>query len=55
MFRIFKKKTKVEKLQKEYKNLMEEAFKMSKMNRTKSDAKTAEAEEVLKKIESLKS
>lgn len=55
MFEIFKKKTEAEKLQKVYGNLMEEAFILSKTNRTKSDEKTAEAEEILKQIEALKS
>lgn len=54
MFGIFKKKSEVEKLQEEYKKLMKDAFDLSKTNRTKSDEKTAEAEEVLKKIEALK-
>ncbi|MDB4088614.1 Lacal_2735 family protein [Flavobacteriales bacterium] len=54
MFGIFKKKTEAEKLQEEYAKLMKEAFDLSKTNRTKSDEKTAEAEEVLKKIELLK-
>ena len=54
MFGLFKKKTEAEKLQLEYANLMKEAFELSKINRTKSDEKTAEAEEVLSKIEALK-
>ena len=54
MFGIFKKKSPIEKLEMRYDQLMEEAYKLSKINRTQSDAKTAEAEEVLKEIERLK-
>ncbi len=54
MFGLFKKKSEADKLQEQYQKLMKEAFDLSKVNRTKSDEKTAEAEEVLKKIESLK-
>ncbi|MDB9931792.1 Lacal_2735 family protein [Flavobacteriales bacterium] len=54
MFGLYKKKTEADKLQEEYAKLMKDAFDLSKTNRTKSDEKTAEAEEVLKKIEELK-
>lgn len=54
MFKFFKKKSKTEKLQEKYKKLLEEAYKLSSSNRTLSDAKTAEANEVLKEIEALK-
>ena len=54
MFGLFKKKSEADKLQEEYAKLMKEAFTLSKSDRKKSDAKTAEAEEVLKKIEALK-
>ncbi len=54
MFGLFKKKSEAEKLQDEYAKLMKEAFVLSKSDRKKSDAKTAEAEEILKKIEALK-
>lgn len=50
MFGLFKKSSEKEKLQKKYKKLLEEAFTLSKTNRTASDAKTAEAELVLKQI-----
>lgn len=53
MFNLFKKKSEIEKLQDKYKKLSEEAFNLSKINRQQSDAKQAEAEDVLKKIESL--
>jgi len=55
MFGLFKKKNEAEKLQEKYKKLMKEAFDLSKTNRTKSDEKTAEAEEILNKIEALNS
>ncbi len=54
MFGLFKKKNEAEKLQEEYAKLMKEAFVLSKSDRKQSDAKTAEAEEVLKKIDALK-
>jgi hypothetical protein len=54
MFGLFKKKSELEKLQEQYQKLMKEAFDLSKTNRTKSDEKTAEAEEVIKKIDALK-
>lgn len=54
MFNIFKKKSEIEKLERRYKNLLEESYKLSTSNRSKSDAKRAEAEEILDKIELLK-
>ena len=53
MFGIFKKKTEVEKLQIKYKALLKEAYDLSKINRSKSDQKIFEAEEVYKQIEIL--
>ncbi len=53
MFGIFKKKTPIEKLQAEYKKLMEQSFQLSTTDRSASDAKRAEAEEVAKQIEAL--
>ena len=55
MFGLFKKKTEVEKLQDLYKKLMEEAFKLQSINRSQSDHKYQDADEVLKKIEELQS
>ncbi|MGY8952314.1 MAG: Lacal_2735 family protein [Flavobacteriales bacterium] len=55
MFRLFKKKTELEKLEIEYKKLLELAFKMSTTNRTLSDQLTAQANSMLDKIEVLKS
>jgi thermostable 8-oxoguanine DNA glycosylase len=51
MFGLFKKKTKLEKLQLKYEALMKEAYKLSRINRTQSDQKYLEAEEILKEIE----
>ncbi len=51
MFGLFKKKTKEEKLQEQYKKLMAEAHKLSTVDRTKSDAKFAEAEELIKQLD----
>ena len=53
MFGLFKRKTPLEKLQEKYNKLTEEAFKLSKIDRKASDAKQAEAEEVLKKMDAL--
>jgi len=53
MFTLFKKKSEKEQLQKKYKVLMEESYKLSHTNRKASDNKQAEAEEILKKIEQL--
>lgn len=41
------------KLQAKYKKLSEEAYRLSTIDRKKSDAKTVEAEEVLKQIEAI--
>ena len=54
MFGIFKKKTKLEKLEKKYRSLMQESFDLSKVDRKASDAKAAEADEVMKQIEEIK-
>ena len=48
--KLFKKKTELEKLNDKYDSLMEEAFKLSRTNRTKSDEKTSEADEVMSEI-----
>ena len=51
MFNLFKKKSKTEVLEDRYRKLQEEAFALSKTNRTLSDQKYAEAEQVLKELE----
>lgn len=54
MFNIFKKKSPVDVLNAQYKKLMEEAYQLSTSNRTKSDAKYAEADAIMNKIQELK-
>ena len=53
MFGFFKKKTPIDILNEKYQKLMEESFKLSKTDRKAADAKVAEAELVLKEIDSL--
>lgn len=53
MFGLFKKKTEKEKLEEKHERLLKEAFQLSKVNRTASDAKMAEAEEIRKQIEAM--
>ena len=55
MFGLFKKTSELEKLQKEYKKLLEDSYKLSTSNHTASDKKVAEAQIVLEKIEALTS
>ena len=52
MFGLFKKDP-VKKLQKKYKELMEESYRLSTTDRKASDLKRAEAEEIIKEIEAL--
>ena len=54
MFGLFKKKSKVEKLELKYKKLLEEAHQLSTTNRSRSDEKMFEANEVLKEIDQIK-
>jgi len=54
MLNLFKKDP-IKKLNKQYQKLMQEAYKLSTVNRRLSDDKYAEADELLKKIEALKS
>ena len=53
MFKLFKKKNKIEELQAKYERLMSQWHELSSINRTESDKKYAEAEAVLKEIEIL--
>ena len=53
MFGLFKKKTEKEKLQEKYKKLLKESYDLATINRTQSDAKAAEANEVMKQIKGL--
>ena len=54
MYGIFKKKSKIEMLEKKYQTLLKESYRLSKLNRKASDAKSVEADQVLKEIENLK-
>ncbi|MBG7630268.1 MAG: Lacal_2735 family protein [Bacteroidetes bacterium] len=54
MFRLFKKTSQVDKLGIKYKKLLEEAFKLSSINRKMSDDKISEANDILNKIEKIK-
>tara|TARA_R110000868_G_scaffold303611_1_gene564131 strand:- start:203 stop:376 length:174 start_codon:yes stop_codon:yes gene_type:complete len=54
MFGLFKTKTTEEKLSQSYKKLLEEAHQLSTTNRSLSDQKVFEAEEIMKKIDALK-
>jgi polyhydroxyalkanoate synthesis regulator phasin len=53
MFGIFKKKTEKEKLEEKYKKVMKEAFDLSKVNRSASDGKYADADAIQKQIDAL--
>ena len=54
LFSFFKKETEVEKLQKEYKKLLQESFDLSTTDRAKSYIKRGEAEAIADKIDDLK-
>jgi hypothetical protein len=54
MFGMFKKKSDKEKMLEQYKKLVEEAYILSKSDRSASDAKTAEAADLMVKIDTLK-
>ena len=53
MFGLFKKSNPKEKLEKKYRDLMEQAHKYSTTNRKLSDQKVQEAEEVMQELERL--
>ena len=53
MFGLFKKKSEKDKLYQQYQKLIKEAHSYSTINRKLSDQKTYEAEEIMKKIETL--
>ena len=50
MFGIFRRKTKVEKLQLKYKSVINKAYNLSKKNRKQSDEKYFKADQILKKL-----
>jgi len=54
MFGLFKKKSQEEVLQERYKKILKEAFELSTTNRSASDKKQAEAQEILDKIDAIK-
>ncbi|MDG1284094.1 MAG: Lacal_2735 family protein [Flavobacteriales bacterium] len=51
MFGLFKRKTTTEKLHDKYKSLIKQAYNLSKTNRSQSDQKYYEAEQILKEID----
>lgn len=53
MLSIFKKQTQSEKLEKVHKKLLEEAFRLSKINRSAGDAKYAEAQKIQDQLDLL--
>jgi glutamyl-tRNA reductase len=53
MFNFFRKKTEIEKLQAQYKKLMEEGYALSTSNRKESYLKYAQAEVIMTQIEKL--
>lgn len=53
MFKLFKKKTELEKLNEKYAKLMKEAHELSAIDRKKSDEKVAESESVMVRINEL--
>ncbi len=53
MWGFFKRKSKLEKLEEQYRSLLKEAFHLSKVNRTQSDEIYSQAEEILKEIEKI--
>ncbi len=55
MFNFFRKKSPLEKLEAEYQKCLKEAYDLSTTNRKASDAKTAEANAILDRIDALKS
>ena len=55
MFGIFKRKSEKDTLLKKYNSLAEEAYKLSHSNRSASDQKTKEANDILDRIKELES
>ena len=53
MFGFLKKKTEVQKLENLYKNKMKEGYDLQSIDRSASDQKYVEADQILKKIELL--
>ncbi|MCF8371090.1 MAG: Lacal_2735 family protein [Bacteroidales bacterium] len=55
MFKLFRKKSDFEILDKQYRKLLKEAHNLSKINRRASDEKLAEADLIVKQMEKLES
>ncbi|MDA9905955.1 Lacal_2735 family protein [Cyclobacteriaceae bacterium] len=55
MFNIFKKTSPLQKLYQKHEQLLKDAHQLSKTNRSLSDQKHAEAEEILNKIKAAES
>lgn len=53
MFGLFKKKSEVEKLQDQYKRKMKEGYDLQSIDRSASDQKYVEADQILQKIDAL--
>ncbi len=53
MFKLFKSKSELEKLQSKYEALMKEWHELSSINRAESDKKYAEAQAIMNQIELL--
>jgi hypothetical protein len=54
MFGLFKKKSPIEVLQQRHQKVLEEAFQLSKVNRSESDKKYKEADDIAQEIQKLK-
>jgi hypothetical protein len=54
MFGLFKKKSPLDKLGDEYRNLMEASHRLSHIDRAAADKKVAEAEKVAEKMDALR-
>ena len=54
MFGLFKRKSKLEKLEEKFKKLMSEWHALSSINRAASDKKYAEAQEIAKALNDMK-
>lgn len=51
MFKLFRKKSRTEVMEKKYQQLLKEAHKLSTINRKASDQKLAEADRLLREME----
>jgi len=51
MFKLFKKKSRSEIIEKKYQELLKESYKLSTINRKASDQKMVEANNLLKELE----